>query len=68
MGMAAILFNSEELFKEIVNNLSTEGPMWNLVKITQALLGKKTFQNNTIIYVYSPGARADYPHGTKFWL
>ena len=37
MGMAAILFNGAEPFKQILNTLSTEGPMWNLVKIAQAV-------------------------------
>ena len=33
VGMAAILFNGMEVFEQIVNILSLEGPMWNLVKI-----------------------------------
>ena len=33
MGMAAILFNGVEPFEQIGNTLSTEGPMWNMVKI-----------------------------------
>ena len=33
MGTAAILFNGTEPFEQIVNTLSTEGPMRNLVKI-----------------------------------
>ena len=33
MGKAAILFNGEEAVQQIVNTLSTESPMWNLVKI-----------------------------------
>ena len=38
MGMAAaILFNVAEPFKQIVNTLSTESPMWNLVKIAQVV-------------------------------
>ena len=32
MGMTAILF-SEQPFEQSVNIPSTEGPMWNLVKI-----------------------------------
>ena len=31
MGMAAILFNSEKPFEQIVSTTSTEGDMWNLV-------------------------------------
>ena len=37
MGMAAILFNDAEPFEQIVNTLSTEGPLRNLVKIAQAV-------------------------------
>ena len=52
MGMAAILFNSAEPFEQIGNTLSTIGPMWNLVKIAEAVSEKKTFKNNTILYMY----------------
>ena len=31
MGMAAILFNGAKAFEQIVNILSTEGPIGNLV-------------------------------------
>ena len=51
MGMAAILSNSAEPFKQIVNTPSTEGPMWNLVKIGQAVSEKK-FKHYTILYIY----------------
>ena len=67
MDMAAILFNGTELFKQNWNTLSTEGPMWNLVKIAQAVSEKKTFKNYTILYMYIQGARADNPQETKFW-
>ena len=33
MGMAAIQFNGAEQFGQIDDTPSTEGPMWNLVKI-----------------------------------
>ena len=67
MGMAAILFNGVEPFKQIFNTLSTESPMRNLVKGAQAISEKKTFKNNTILYMYyRRGARADNPQGTKF--
>ena len=48
MGMAAIFFNGAELFKQIVNILSTEGPMWNLVRIVQAV-SEKTFKDFIIL-------------------
>ena len=35
--MAAIVFSSAEPFKQIANTLSTEGPMWNMVKIAQVV-------------------------------
>ena len=36
MGMAAVLFNDAESFKQIDTSPSTEGQMWNLVKIGQS--------------------------------
>ena len=64
--MAVILFNGAEPFQEIGNTLLTEDPMWNLVKIDQAL-SKKTFKNFTILYMYiAQGAKADNPQGTIF--
>ena len=43
MDMAVISFNS--------STLSTEGPMWNLVKIAQVVSEKKTFKYYTILYM-----------------
>ena len=40
MGMVAILINGAEQFEQIGNTLSAEGPMWNLVKIAQAVSEK----------------------------
>ena len=37
MGMAAILFNETKPFEQIGNTLLTDGPMWYLVKIAQAV-------------------------------
>ena len=37
MGMVAILFNSAEPFEKVDNTLSTESPMWNLVKTGQTV-------------------------------
>ena len=42
--MAAIFFNGVEPFKQIVNTLSTEGSMWNLMKIALAVSEKKQFK------------------------
>ena len=52
MGVASILFNGREPFEQIVNIFSTEGPMWNLVKIVQAV-SEKTFKDFTILYMYT---------------
>ena len=50
--MKAILFNGVELFEQIVNIPSTEGRMWNLKKIGQAVSEKKTFEVFMILYLY----------------
>ena len=48
MGMAAILFNGVEPFEQSVNIPSTEGPMWNLVKIGQVDI-EKTFKDFKVL-------------------
>ena len=65
MGMATILFNGAEPFKQIVNILSKEGPMWNMEKIAQAVSEKKIFKDNSFLQVYSPRARVDKTPGEK---
>ena len=50
--MAAILFNDAKPFEQSVNIPSTEGPMWNLVKISQMILEKKTLKNFMVLYLY----------------
>ena len=40
LGMAAVLFNVAEPFEQIGHILSTEGPVWNLVKIGQVISEK----------------------------
>ena len=52
MGIAAILFNDAEPFEQSVNIPSTEGPMWNLVKIGQVVLEKKTHTGFKVLYLY----------------
>ena len=52
MGMAAILFNGVEQFEQIANTLSTEGPLWNLVKIGLAVSEKRTYKDYTNLYMY----------------
>ena len=62
MGMPAILFNWAEPFEQIINVL-TEGPIWYLVEIAQAV-SEKTLKNYTI----NPGARIDNPKGDKILI
>ena len=66
MGMAAILFNDAEPFEQIDGTPSTEGPVWNLMKIGRAVSEKKTFTDYQILYIYNPGARASKPGGQNF--
>ena len=49
--MATILFNDPEPFEKRINIHSTEGPMWNLVKIGQLVL-EKTFKDSMVLYLY----------------
>ena len=51
MGMATLLFNGAEPFEQTVSILSTEGPMWNLVKIVQAV-SEKTCKEFMVLYIY----------------
>ena len=51
MGMVAILFNGVKPFDKIVNIPLTEGPVWNLVKIWQAV-SEKMFKDYMILYMY----------------
>ena len=66
IDMVTILLNGAEPFEQIGNTISTEGPMWNLVKIAQAV-SQKTFKNYTILYMYiAEGQEQITPQGTKF--
>ena len=49
--MVATLFNSVEPFKQTDNTLLTEGPMWNLVTINQAVSENKC-KDYTSLYMY----------------
>ena len=72
MDMAAILFNGTEPFEQIVNMPLTEGPMWDLVKIGEAVSEK--FKDFMILYLYIAqdngrqplGCRGDGGGGAKF--
>ena len=65
MGMATVLFNSAEPFEQIDNTPSTEGPMWNLVEIGQAVSEKKIFKDYTISYMYIAQGQGRKTAGTK---
>ena len=68
MGMAAILFNDVELFEQSFNITSTEGPKWNLVKISQVILEKKTFKDFIVLYLYiAQGQGQITKGGDKVW-
>ena len=67
--MAAILFYGMEPFEQnlIVSIPSTEGPMWNLVKIGQAI-SDKTFKNYMILYMFiAQVQRPITPGGLNFY-
>ena len=67
MGMAAILFNNAEPFKQSVNIPLTEGPMQNLVKIGQVVL-EKMFKDFKALYLHTAQGQGQItPRGTKFW-
>ena len=66
MGMAAVLFNGAEPFEQIGNTLSTEGPMWYLVKIAHAVSEKQTFKNYTILYMYIALGQGQITKGQNF--
>ena len=55
MGHGGHLVNGAEPSEQLEtdNTPSTEGPMWNLVKIGQAVSEKKTFKDYTILYMYN---------------
>ena len=73
MGIAAILFNDAGQFEQVINASSTEGPIWNLVKIGRAVSErerekKKDVKKLHIFYMYiakgqgqiSPGGQNIY--------
>ena len=47
MDMAAILINGAEPFEQIGNTLTTEGPMWNLVKLLKRFQRRRHLNNQT---------------------
>ena len=68
MGMAAILFIGAEPFEQIDNTSSTEGPVWNLVKIGQAVSEKKTFKDYVILCTYIAQIQGQITMGVKILI
>ena len=44
MGMAAILSSGAEAFEQILNTLSIEGSMWNLMKLLKQFQRRRHFK------------------------
>ena len=73
MGMTAILFTDAEPFEQSVNIPSTEGLMWNLVRIGQ-VVSEKMFKDLMVLYLYiaqgqgqiTPGEGGG-GRGANFW-
>ena len=51
MGMAAILFNGAKPFDQIVNTISTKGPMWIWLKLLMSLQ-RRNSKKYTILFLY----------------
>ena len=65
--MAATFFNAAEPFEQIVYTISTEGPMWNLVKIAHVISEKKSFKNYKVLTMHiAQGQEQITPRGQNF--
>ena len=53
MNVAANIFNNAEPFEQTNNSPTTDGPMQNSVKNSQAVSKKNTFTDYAILYMYS---------------
>ena len=67
MSMAAILFNGAKPFEQMTISLR-QYPLWNLMKIGQAVTEKKMFKDYTILYMYITQGHEQITLGIKFWL
>ena len=54
-----------ELFEQFVSILPNEGPMWNLVKLGQAVSENKTFKDYRILYLYISHGQGQITHGEQ---
>ena len=52
-GMTTIWFSGVESLEQIVNILSTEGPIWNMVKKWSTGFREKEVKDYTILYMYT---------------
>ena len=68
MGISVISFNDAEPFEQIVSTPSIEGPMWNLVKVGQAVSEKITFKDYTILYMYLAQGQGQITLGKKILI
>ena len=66
MGMMELLFDAEQ-FGQIDNISSTESPMWNLVKIGQAV-SEKMFKDYNILYMYTAQGQGQISTGDKIFV
>ena len=68
IDLAAILFNDSESFEQIDNTHSTEGLMWNLVNIGQAITEKTMFKDYKILFMYIAQEQGQIAPGDKILI
>ena len=68
MGIAVILFNGTEPFDQIIIILSTEDPMWNLMKVIQEVWEKKTLKDFTFLYMFIAQGQGQIIHEIWWYL
>ena len=65
MSMTAILFTSAKQFEEIVSTTSTEGSLWNLVKIGKQFQRRRHWK---IITIYRAQGQGQISPGDKILI
>ena len=65
IGMVDILFNDAGPFEQIDYTLSTENPMWNLMKVGPVVSEKKTLKDYNILYMYTAQGQGQIIPGYK---
>ena len=66
--MAAILFNSAKPFEQIVSTISTDGPIWNLVKNGPRFQRRRHLKFYTIFYMHKAMRQGQIPLGDKILI